>query len=314
MKKRLHSDRSRKISKTGQSKPKTFIADKPSELFEFLMEKMPEKSRNKIKDFLTRKQVSVNGTFISQYNHPLRAGQKVEIHTSVIKKIEQLDGLQIMYQDPDIIVINKEAGLLSIATEAEKFRTAYHQLLEYVQGKNSRDRIFIVHRLDRETSGVMVFAKSEEVKRVMQDGWKDMVQERTYLAIVEGVVEKKEGTISSWLKENKNRMMFSSSKPNDGVKAITHYKVLKSNEEYSLLEVRLETGRKNQIRVHMQDIGHSIVGDKKYGSKQNPIGRLGLHARVLAFQHPTTGENIRFETRIPNAFLRLFHKTQTTAK
>jgi len=163
-----------------------------------------------------------------------------------------------------------------------------------------------LHRLDRDTSGVMMFAKSEKIQQLLQNAWKEAVLERSYIAVVEGLVTKEEGTITSWLTESKAFIMYSSRTPNGGQKAVTHYQVLKKNKNYSLLEVKLETGRKNQIRVHMKDIGHSIIGDKKYGATKHPIGRLGLHARVLAFTHPVTGEEVRYETDIPKVFLSLF--------
>ncbi|HEX3010800.1 MAG TPA: RNA pseudouridine synthase, partial [Syntrophomonadaceae bacterium] len=169
------------------------------------------------------------------------------------------------------------------------------------------NRIFIVHRLDRDTSGVMLFAKNEGVKHLLQDTWKEVMVDRAYVAVVEGQVKEKEGTIKSWLKETKTKLMYSSSTPGDGLEAITHYKVLQAAAKYSLMELRLETGRKNQIRVHMKDIGHSIIGDKKYGADTNPIGRLGLHAHILAFKHPTSGEIMRFETEVPRKFSRLFN-------
>jgi len=151
-----------------------------------------------------------------------------------------------------------------------------------------------------------MFAKSEKVQQMLQKAWKEAVLERTYIVVVEGPVTKEEGTITSWLTESKAFIMYSSRTPNDGQKAITHYRVLKKNKHYSLLEVKLETGRKNQIRVHMKDIGHSVIGDKKYGAIKQPIARLGLHARVLAFKHPITGEEVRYETAIPQEFLNLF--------
>jgi 23S rRNA pseudouridine1911/1915/1917 synthase len=178
--------------------------------------------------------------------------------------------------------------------------------MEHVRKANPRNRVFVVHRLDRDTSGVMMYAKSEKVQQALQNSWKESVPERTYVALVEGSVNKSEGTIQSWLKESKTLQVYSSPTPNGGQKAITHFKVLQRTNAFSLMEIRLDTGRKNQIRVHMQDIGHSVVGDKKYGSTQNPIGRLGLHALVIVFHHPGTGELMRFETKIPDKFLRVF--------
>jgi 23S rRNA pseudouridine1911/1915/1917 synthase len=193
-----------------------------------------------------------------------------------------------------------------MATEDEKKETAYSLLSQYVKSLDHKNKIFIVHRLDRETSGVMMFARSSNVQELLQEAWNMNVTERTYLAIVEGAVENDKGTISSYLRESKAFIVYSSEEPVKGSqKAITHYKVLQRTKAYSLVEVTLETGRKNQIRVHMQDIGHPVIGDKKYGSSVNPIKRLGLHAWVLAFTHPITKKELRFETEIPNAFQRI---------
>jgi 23S rRNA pseudouridine1911/1915/1917 synthase len=196
--------------------------------------------------------------------------------------------------------------VLSVATKGERDYTAYNFLSKHVKREGPNKKIFVVHRLDRETSGLMVFAKSANVQHLMQDNWKDVVTERAYLAIVEGVVEDNEGTIESYLHENGVFVVFSDQNPESGKKAVTNYTVLKRSKEYTLLLVRLDTGRKNQIRVHMQDLGHPIINDKKYGAKLNPIDRLGLHAKVLAFTHPITGEKLRFDTTMPRKFQRLF--------
>lgn len=280
----------------------------PAELMKFLIEKLPHQGRNNIKSLLSHRQILVDGQVITQYNHPLKPGQMVVVNWSLVRDQEREEsrGLKIIYEDSEIIVIDKPAGLLSMASDKEKIYTAYHQLTDYVRKDNPENRIFIVHRLDRDTSGVMLFAKSEEVKHLLQDAWKEIVVDRAYVAVVEGQVKKEEDTLRSWLKETKTKLMYSSSIEGDGLEAITHYKVLQHSAEYSLLEIRLETGRKNQIRVHMKDMGHSIIGDKKYGASSNPIGRLGLHAHILAFNHPVTGDLMRFETEVPKKFSRLF--------
>jgi len=283
-----------------------FAVTEPMELLTFLLQAMPTKGRNKVKDLLTRKQVSVDDQVVTQYNHVLTSGQSVLIGSSPRRPDELLYGLRILFEDDDLIVIDKESGLLTIASATEKERTAYHQLVEHVRRENPQNRIFIVHRLDRDTSGVMMFAKSERVQQSLQTAWKEMVTERLYVAFVEGRVRQSTGNIVSWLKETSTLMVYSSKTPNGGQKAVTHYQVIEHADEFTLLEVRLETGRKNQIRVHLQDIGHSVVGDKKYGATKNPIGRLGLHAKVLAFQHPTTGKSVRFEAEVPHSFLKLF--------
>jgi RluA family pseudouridine synthase len=277
------------------------------ELMKFLLEKLPALTRNNIKSLLAHRQVMVDEQVVTRYNHPLQKGQEVVVNWSLVRDEGHRQGLKILYEDVDLIVIDKPAGLLSMASDKEKLYTAYHQLTDYVRQTNPDNHLFIVHRLDRDTSGVMLFAKNEEAKHKLQDAWKQMVVDRAYVAVVEGKVEKKEGSIKSWLKETKTRLMYSSSKSGDGLEAITHYKVLKASPQYSLLEIRLETGRKNQIRVHMKDIGHSIAGDKKYGAATNPIGRLGLHAHILALNHPTSGELMRFETEIPRKFSRLLN-------
>lgn len=301
MKKKRQGDTS-----SSQEKTTKLVVKEPAELMSFLLDALSSRGRNTVKAILARGQVSVNEQVVTKYNYQLRSGQQVIIAWGKVAEEVKLTGLRILHEDDDIIVIQKEAGLLSIASPQEKELTAYRQLMEYVRRGNPKNRIFVVHRLDRDTSGVMMFAKNEKAQQLLQNSWQEAVRERTYIALVEGAVKKAEGTITSWLKESKTFLMYSSHRPNDGQKAVTHYKVMQSNREFSLLEVNLETGRKNQIRVHMQDIGHPIIGDKKYGSKKNTIGRLGLHARVLAFQHPTTGQTLRFESKIPEKFLRPF--------
>jgi len=298
---------SRKLSNKTEKDKKTHLeVTEHAELMKFLGSALPNKSRSDIKSLLSHYQISVDDEVITQYNHPLEIGQQVTVNWTKVLIEEQPQGLNIVFEDPYIIIIEKQAGLLSIATATEKEQTAYSILSEHVKKRDPKNRIFVLHRLDRETSGVMMFSKSEKVQQLLQNAWKEVVLERSYVAAVEGLVTQEQGTITSWLTESKAFIMYSSRTPNNGQKAVTHYQVLKKNKNYSLLEVKLETGRKNQIRVHMKDIGHSVVGDKKYGATKHPIGRLGLHARVLAFKHPITGEEVRYETDIPKEFLNLF--------
>jgi 23S rRNA pseudouridine1911/1915/1917 synthase len=285
-----------------------YTVQEPMELLPFLLYKLSSLGRNTVKSLLARGQVSVNDRVVTEYNYPLKPGQTVTIRRDKAAQQPQLIGLTIMHEDDDIIVINKDAGLLSVASPQENEATAYRQLMAHVRAADPKSRIFIVHRLDRDTSGVMMFAKSERVQQLLQNSWQETVKERTYVALVEGWVKKPEGTISSWLKESSTLKMYSSPYPNDGQHAVTHYKVIQTNKAFTLLEIHLETGRKNQIRVHMQDIGHPIVGDKKYGSKSKVIHRLGLHARVLSFIHPIKGTLMRFETEIPKSFLSPFRQ------
>ena len=213
--------------------------------------------------------------------------------------------MKIVYEDAYLIVVEKREGLLSIATNREKERTAYYILKDYVQRSGRQHRIFIVHRLDKDTSGLMVFAKDEQTKRNLQDHWQEIVTDRRYVAVVSGEVEKNNGTITSWLKDNKVYVTYSSLSNNGGDKAITHYTVIRRANGYSLVELELETGRKNQIRVHMKDLGHPVVGDTKYGNGDDPLRRLALHAFKLWFYHPVTGELMKFETPYPSSFKNL---------
>lgn len=286
--------------------PKQFTVTEETELLVFLLEKLAGQGRNSIKSVLARGQVSVDDRVEKLYNYPLKARQIVAVSKERITAAPKLIGLRIVHEDDDLIVVNKDAGLLSVASDQEGELTAYRQLTAHVRATTPESRIFVLHRLDRDTSGVMMFAKSEQVQKKMQTAWTDVMKERTYIALVEGFVKKSQGTISSYLKETSTLKMYSSQHVGDGLHAVTHYKVLKANRDFSLLEVNLETGRKNQIRVHMQDLGHPIVGDKKYGAKLKSIGRLGLHARVLAFEHPTTGKIMRFETPMPKQFSNQF--------
>ncbi|MBN2635875.1 MAG: RluA family pseudouridine synthase [Prolixibacteraceae bacterium] len=295
-----------KENNIGRKNNPVFIVTESAPLMDFLIAKLPHKNRNNIKSLLRNKQVLVNDRPVSQFNYLLAPGQEVEISGSRNRAEKQFREFKIVFEDESLIIIDKAAGLLSIATKNEKRNTAYSLLSEYVKTTNSAGKIFIVHRLDRETSGLMIFAKNEEVKRVLQENWNEAVLEKSYIAVVEGAVEKQEGTIVSYLFEDKVFRMHSSDNPKKGLKAVTHFSVLKTNKNYSMLKVNIETGRKNQIRVHMQEMGHCIIGDKKYGATASPIRRLGLHAQKLAFIHPVTNEKLVFETKIPTVFSRVF--------
>ena len=283
-----------------------FKVEEKNELMNFLIEKMPENSRTSIKSILVKRKVFVGEDIITQYNHPLLPGQTVTIDWGKVDTTPMKE-VSIIYEDESILVVEKEAGILSIATDNEKEKTVYKMLKDYLKNKDPKNKIFIVHRLDRDTSGIMIFAKTEKAQEILQTTWNDSVKERTYVALVEGTVQKEKDTIISYLQENKAFITYSSQNPKDGKKAISHYKVLKKNKNYSLLEVSIETGRKNQIRVHMQDIGHSVVGDKKYGSGKSPISRLGLHANTIVFAHPVTKKVLHFSSKIPVVFTKIFN-------
>lgn len=276
-----------------------------TELLVFLLKKI-NKTRNDVKVLLRDKHIFVEGRAVTQFNHILKPGQVVEVKWKKGPEEQKQRGLSIVFEDQYLIVIEKQEGVLSIATEKQKDNNAYSTLSNYVKKQSLGNRIFIVHRLDRETSGLMIFAKSERVQKLLQESWNDTIEERTYLAVTEGAVEKEEGTIVSYLVESKALIVYSTQNPDSGQKAVTHYEVLRRSNKYSLVKFNLETGRKNQIRVHAKDIKHPIVGDAKYGATSNPINRLGLHAWVLSFKHPITKENLRFETEVPAKFMRLF--------
>jgi len=214
----------------------------------------------------------------------------------------QPQGLIILHEDKDLLVVDKAPGLLTIGTDKEKTRTAYYRLTDYVRKgySKSRNRIFIVHRLDRDVSGILVFAKTPEAKDYLQNQW-DQV-EKKYLAVVHGRLTGKAGTISTYLVESKAHIVHSTSDSRKGKLSHTAYKVLKETKEFSLLEIRLLTGRKNQIRVHLAEIGHPIVGDKKYGEKDKEFRRVALHAKSISFKHPSEGRLVSFETRTPPYF------------
>lgn len=278
----------------------------PAGLLDFLLLRLSNKSRNYVKSLLTHGEVSADGSTVTQYDTPLREGQKIRISRSVVRENKRKDVLDILYEDSDLIVVNKPAGLLTIASDREKEATAYRLLTDYVRRADPGGRIFIVHRLDRDTSGVILFAKNERIKLALQNDWAGLVSDRGYMAVVEGRLEEKSGRIRSWLKETKTRLMYSSRRAGDGLEAVTDYQVLKETAEYSLLEIHLQTGRKNQIRVHMKDIGHPVVGDKKYEAKADPLKRLGLHAYKLELEHPFSHSAMCFQTQIPKSFTCLF--------
>lgn len=285
-----------------------YAVKEPKGLMEFLAEKMPQASRTKLKSLLSKRIVYVDNVITTQYDFPLQPGMKVQISREKNKKEFHNKLLKIVYEDAYLIVVEKMQGLLSVNTERQKERTAYNILTEYVQRSGRQHRLYIVHRLDRDTSGLMMFAKDEQTQHTLRDNWHDIVFDRRYVAVVTGEMEKEEGIVRSWLTD---RTLYVHSNPTDdgGKESITHYRTIKRGNGYSLVELHLETGRKNQIRVHMQDLGHPIIGDERYGLEEvNPIGRLALHAFKLCFYHPVTGEVMRFETPYPAEFKKLFAK------
>ena len=279
-------------------------------LMDFLLQKMGGMTRTSVKNLLARRIVRVDGRVETRPDTMLASGNEVVIMPEQGARLFSHPKLRIVYEDDYVIVVEKQVGLLTVSAHpGSSETTALSILKDYVKKSDKHNGIFVVHRLDRETSGLLVFAKSRELQEYMRTYWRQLVTKRTYVAIIEGIMPEPEGTIRTWLSEDpKTTMVYSSPVDDGGKEAVTHYKQLKANEDYSLLELNLETGRTNQIRVHMASKGHPVVSDRKYGSgKVPPIDRLGLHARVLEFIHPATEQTVHFETPVPREFLRVFH-------
>ena len=256
---------------------------------------------------LAQGRVSVNGEPCSNAKLEVHPGDTLEVgQRRAPSKLP--GGLSILFEDNDILIIVKPVGLLTVATEDEREQTVYFYLRQYLQQRDRRQRLFIVHRLDKFASGILVFAKSERIKMMLQGVFMRHDIQRKYWAIVEGKVEKAEGTIRSLLAENRDLRMHSTTDANRGKPAVTHYRILRRAGKVTSLEVTLETGRKNQIRVHLSEMGHPIVGDRAYGCTQDPLGRLGLHAFLLGFRHPVTGAELLFKTDPPPEFLKYMPK------
>ncbi len=251
-------------------------------------------SNKTIKNYIKKGMVKVNNKIVTNSSTLLHDNDKIEI--SYTKKVNDYN-LDILYEDDYLIAINKPYGLLSISNDKEKEITAYRMVSDYVK-KNEHKYIFVVHRLDQDTSGILLFCKDEKIRDKMQDNWNTIVKKRGYMAIVDGKMNGT-GTIHTYLRENHNQFVYSA-KYNDGKEAITHYSVVKNNKDYSLVQVFIDTGRRNQIRVHLSERGYPIAGDKKYKCKTNPIKRLCLHANILEFIHPTNKKLIHIECEIPN--------------
>lgn len=281
-----------------------FTAEQECSLQQFLTEKFVGKSRSALKSMLAHRRVSVNGRPTTTYDYALRKGDRVSINRGRVAAELHHPMLRIVFEDQWVIVVDKRNGLLSMGTDRQHDKTAYSILSQHVKKEDPANRIFIVHRLDRETSGLMIFAKSEEVKHRLQADWHRVVIDRKYVAVVDGVMPSKEGVIDAPLAENRNRKMFVSRTPDEdnAVDAITHYRVLRSRGGRSLVELSLETGRKNQIRAHLEHVGCPVAGDKKYSSRSTDAGRVCLHAYKLALYHPITNEELFFSTSIPKLF------------
>lgn len=299
----MANNRQQKPVRYAPDRIKEFPVNAPVKLMEHLSASMPDRKRTFIKQLLSHNQVAVNGRPESQFDLELQPTDSVKVNFTHEFKVFNNRRLKIVYEDYDIIVVEKGYGLLSMGNDKKPDNTAYSILRDYVKWTNPLNKIFIVHRLDRDTSGLMMFAKSMEAKEKMQHNWNNMVLNRVYVAVVEGEPAEKEGTVKSYLVENSRYEVYSTDDPKKGQLAVTRYRTIQTNGKYSLLELELDTGRKNQIRVHMHDLGHPISGDTKYGAEKSPLHRLALHAKTLRFIHPITRQIMDFSSRVPGGFM-----------
>ena len=273
-------------------------------LLDYLLKNV-KMSRNKIKDTLQGRGIKVGGKTVTQFDYPLKRGMKLAISKSKRNDTFKSKWVKIVYEDRYLIVVEKMPGILSMAG-AHTTLNVKTVLDEYFQKTRQKCRAHTVHRLDRDTSGLMVYAKDMETEQILEHNWHDIVFDRRYVAVVSGEMEEDRGTVANWLKDNKAYITYSSPVDNGGKYAVTHYQTLARTTEHSLVEYKLETGRKNQIRVHTADLGHPVCGDVKYGNGDNPLHRLCLHAYMLCFYHPVTREPMEFSTPIPTTFRKLF--------
>ena len=293
-----------------------YKVNRSEELLDFLLRKV-NTSRNNVKSLLVRRQVLVNGSVVTQYNFVLAKDDEVKLSKRpikdaptakqalrVVKTAPRNHEFKLIYEDEDFLAIDKPVGLLSVESDKET-ECAFGYAFDYLQKQDKKVRPFILHRIDKETSGVLVFAKNVKVHSMLKMHWNEQITKREYYAVVEGAFTEKAGTLVNYLKENQNNMVYVTNDPSCP-KAITRYEVVKENENYSLLRVEIDTGRKNQIRVQMKAKGHSIVGDDKYGHEKNPLGRLGLHASKMEFVHPVTKELISINATLPPSFRQIF--------
>jgi len=279
-----------------KEKKQTFLVNKESKLLDTIYNFKKDLSNKTIKNYIKNKMVLVNGIVITNSSYIVKSGDMIEIFYTK-RTIPNFD-LNILYEDDYLIAINKPSGLLSISNDKEKIVTAYRMVSDYVKTGGKNRFIFVVHRLDQDTSGILMFCKNEKIRDKMQDNWNTIVKKRGYVALVDGKINGN-GTFRSFLMEDRNQFVYSS-KNGHGKEAITHYNVIKNNHDYSLVQVFIDTGRRNQIRVHFSESGHPIVGDKKYGCRTNPVKRLCLHANMLEFIHPVSKKMVSIKCDVPS--------------
>lgn len=282
-----------------------YTVEEDAQLLDWLIANLKGLSRNKVKDTLHGRGIKVNGKIVTQFDYPLTRGMKISVSKSKKNDTFKSRYVNLVYEDPYLVVIEKKPGILSMAA-GHKSLNVKTVLDDYFRQAKQRCTAHVVHRLDRDTSGLMVYAKDMQTEQTLEHEWHNIVYDRRYVAVVSGEMEEDEGTIANWLKDNKAYVTYSSPVDNGGKYAVTHFHVLDRTTEHSLVEYKLETGRKNQIRVHSADMNHPVCGDVKYGNGDDPIHRLCLHAYMLHFFHPVTRARMEFETPIPSQFRMLF--------
>lgn len=285
---------------------KQYTVSKEAPLLEYLLATLSG-SRTKIKSTLQGRGIKVNDKVVTQFDYPLHAGDKVSVSQSKKNDTFKSRYVSIVYEDQYIVVIEKKPGILSMAAGRSSLNVK-SVLDDYFKKTRQACRAHVVHRLDRDTSGLMIYAKDMETEQILEHEWHDIVFDRRYVALCSGEYEEDTGTIANWLKDNKAYVTYSSPVDNGGKYAVTHFCVLNRSTEHSLVEFKLETGRKNQIRVHTADMGHPVCGDVKYGNGDSPLHRLCLHAYVLCFYHPVTRRPMEFSTMIPSQFKEVINK------
>jgi 23S rRNA pseudouridine1911/1915/1917 synthase len=290
-----------------------YQVSRPTRLLEWLLENIKGQSKTKIKETLRGSGITVDGFPVTRFDYPLQPGMKVGVSKSKQVRTPQNPYVDVVYEDRDLIVVEKNAGILSMAAGHSSLNVK-SVLDQYFRNTKQLCHAHVVHRLDRDTSGLMIYAKNMQIALQLEKDWHHTVYDRRYVAVLSGVVEQDTGTIKSWLTEDAAYTIVSSETDNGGKYAVTHYHVLSRTDRYSLVEFRLETGRKNQIRVHAADMGHPVCGDPKYGNGDDPCHRLCLHAYILCFYHPVTGERMEFKAPIPHSFQRLFETVEDIPK
>lgn len=303
----MQKNRHHKAPEFREDKIYRFVNESPETkgLLELVAENMPDRSRTQLKGWLRYGHMMANGEVTSKFDAPIAPGEEARVNVSRPFVLLNNRRLKIIYEDDDVIVVNKGYGLLSVgANSSKKEETAYDILRDYLKLKDPRNKLYVVHRLDRDTSGIMMFAKTEEAQETLRHNWNNYVLDRTYVALLEGYVKDDNGYVKSHLAENSKYVVYSTDNENEGKLAVTHYKVLKRGNGLTLTEFSLDTGRKNQIRVHAKDLGHPINGDRKYGAHTSKLNRLCLHARTLRFAHPITRKDMNFEVPVPQGFLK----------